>query len=317
MPHWLVDHWTQLALVTPVMVYSGWPIHRSGWQSLRHRAADHEHADHGRHRRGIRLQPPRHRFAVDSAERRAKVYFEAVAVIITLILLGRWIEVRAKAGTGEALRAHRPPGADGDRDPPRPRRRSSRRGGRPGRSAPRAPGARIPVDGVIVDGHTTIDESMVTGESLPVEKAAGAEVIGATISQTGAFRMEAQRVGPTRCWPRSSSSWSAPGIEGPIQRVADVVASYFVPAVMLLALTTFAVWFVVGSEPALTRSLVAAVAVLIIACPCALGLATPLSIMVATGKGLPAASSCAPPSPRVSRAHRHHRARQDRHDHPG
>ncbi len=148
------------------------------------------------------------------------------------------------------------------------------------------PGEKVPVDGVIVDGRSTLDESMVTGESIPVTKETGDTVIGATINQTGAFRFEATKVGAdTMLSQIIKLVEQAQGSKAPIQRLADLVSSYFVPAVMFIAVATFTTWFVVGPEPALTLSLVAAVAVLIIACPCALGLATPLSIMVSTGKG--------------------------------
>jgi Cu+-exporting ATPase len=148
------------------------------------------------------------------------------------------------------------------------------------------PGEKVPVDGVIIDGRSTLDESMVTGESIPVTKAVGDNVIGATINQTGAFRLEATRIGAeTMLSQIIKLVEQAQGSKAPIQRLADLVSSYFVPAVMFIAIATFATWFVVGPAPAFTFALVAAVSVLIIACPCALGLATPLSIMVATGKG--------------------------------
>ena len=148
------------------------------------------------------------------------------------------------------------------------------------------PGEKVPVDGVVVDGRSTLDESMVTGESIPVTKVVGDTVIGATINQTGAFRLEATNVGSdTMLAQIIKLVEQAQGSKAPIQRLADMVSSYFVPAVMFIAIATFATWFIVGPVPAFTLALVAAVAVLIIACPCALGLATPLSIMVSTGKG--------------------------------
>ncbi|MEO6570996.1 MAG: heavy metal translocating P-type ATPase, partial [Ilumatobacteraceae bacterium] len=148
------------------------------------------------------------------------------------------------------------------------------------------PGEKVPVDGVIVDGRSTLDESMVTGESIPVTKEVGDVVIGATINQTGTFRFEATKVGAdTMLSQIVKLVEQAQGSKAPIQRLADLVSSYFVPAVMFITVATFATWFVVGPAPSVTLALVAAVAVLIIACPCALGLATPLSIMVSTGKG--------------------------------
>lgn len=148
------------------------------------------------------------------------------------------------------------------------------------------PGDKVPVEGVIMGGRSTLDESMVTGESIPVTKTVGDEVVGATINQTGAFRFKATKVGAdTMLAQIVKLVRQAQASRAPIQRIADLVASYFVPAVMFIAIAAFTVWFIAGPAPALTLGLVAAVAVLIIACPCALGLATPLSVMVGTGKG--------------------------------
>src|SRR5262249_47077545 len=148
------------------------------------------------------------------------------------------------------------------------------------------PGEKIPVDGEVVDGRSSVDESMVTGEPIPVTKRPGDVAIGATINQTGAFRFRATKVGKdTMLAQIVRLVQQAQGSKAPIQRLADAVAGYFVPAVIFIAIATFAVWFVFGPQPAVTSAMVSAVAVLIIACPCALGLATPLSIMVGTGKG--------------------------------
>ena len=287
LPPILLNHWLQLALITPVMFYSGWPIHRTGWLSLVHRAAEMNAlitigstAAFG-YSTLVTLVP-----GLLPADLR-QVYFEAVGVIITLILVGRLLESRAKAGTGEAIR--KLIGLQ-------PRTARLVRDGVeaeipveevvPGDMIAMRPGEKIPVDGEIVDGHSTVDESMVTGESMPTTKQLGDTVIGATINQTGAFRFRATRVGKdTMLAQIIRLVEQAQGSKAPIQRVADAVASYFVPAVMFIAIATFVVWFVVGPPPALTLALVSAVAVLIIACPCALGLATPLSIMVSTGKG--------------------------------
>ncbi len=287
MPELLLNRWFQLALIAPVMFYTGWPIHRTGWLTLRHRTADMNSlitigtiAAFG-YSLLVTIAPS----LVPEDVR--EVYYEAVGVIITLILVGRLLEVKAKAGTGEAIRKLIGLQA---------KTATLVRDGEelevpvedvvPGDVVLVRPGEKIPVDGVIVDGRSTLDESMVTGESIPVTKEVGDTVIGATINQTGAFRLEATNVGSdTMLAQIIKLVEQAQGSKAPIQRLADMVSSYFVPAVMFIALATFASWFVVGPAPAFTLALVAAVAVLIIACPCALGLATPLSIMVSTGKG--------------------------------
>jgi Cu+-exporting ATPase len=286
-PELMLNPWFQLGLIAPVMVLAGWPIHRTGWLTLRHRTADMNTlitigtiAAFG-YSLLVTIAPSL--FPVDLRD----VYYEAVGVIITLILLGRLLEARARAGTGEAIR--KLVGLQA-------RTATLIRDGTeldvpieqvvPGDIVLVRPGEKVPVDGMITEGRSTLDESMVTGESIPVTKEAGDAVIGATINQTGAFRLEATRVGAdTMLSQIIKLVEQAQGSKAPIQRLADVVASYFVPAVMFIAIGTFVTWFLVGPEPALTFSLVAAVAVLIIACPCALGLATPLSIMVGTGKG--------------------------------
>ncbi len=286
-PELLLNRWFQLALIAPVMLYAGWPIHRTGWLTMRHRTADMNSlitigtiAAFG-YSLLVTLVPS----AVPEDVR--EVYYEAVGVIITLILLGRLLEARAKAGTGEAIRKLIGLQA---------KTATLIRDGvevevpieevLPGDVVLVRPGEKVPVDGVIVDGRSSLDESMITGESIPVTKETGDVVIGATINQTGAFRFEATKVGAdTMLSQIIKLVEQAQGSKAPIQRLADLVSSYFVPAVMFTAVATFTVWFTVGPEPALTLSLVAAVAVLIIACPCALGLATPLSIMVSTGKG--------------------------------
>jgi Cu+-exporting ATPase len=287
LPPILLNHWLQLALITPVMFYSGWPIHRTGWLSIAHRSAEMNAlitvgttAAYG-YSMLITVAP-----SLLPAELRG-VYFEVVGVIITLILLGRLFEARARAGTGEAIRqliGLQPRTArllsDGiEAEVPIEEIV-------PGDVISVRPGEKIPVDGEVTDGHSTVDQSMVAGEPIPATKQAGDTVIGATINQTGAFRFRATRVGKdTMLAQIISLVEQAQGSKAPIQRLADVVASYFVPVVMSIAIATFVVWFVAGPPPALTLALVSAVAVLIIACPCALGLATPLAIMVSTGKG--------------------------------
>ena len=286
-PMWLMNHWLQFALIAPVMGWVGWPIHRTGWLALSHRAADMNSlitigtvAAFG-YSTVVTVAPR----LVPSDVR--DVYFEAVGAIITLILLGRLLEARAKAGTGEAIR--RLIGLQA----------RTARVERDGVSVEIAvadvvaddvvlvrPGEKVPVDGEILDGRSSIDESMVTGESMPVSKATGDMVIGSTLNQTGAFRMRATKVGrDTMLAQIVQLVRQAQTSKAPIQRLADAVARWFVPAVLYVAIATFVVWFDFGPTPAFTFGLVAAVAVLIIACPCALGIATPLSIMVATGKG--------------------------------
>jgi Cu+-exporting ATPase len=216
-----------------------------------------------------------------------EVYFEAVGVILTLILLGRLIETRAKAGTGQAIRELLGLQA-----------RTARviRGGAEveipvdevvvGDEVVVRPGEKIPVDAVVVSGSSAVDESMVTGEPMPATKRAGDTVIGATINTTGSLRVRAEKVGAdTMLAQIIKLVQQAQASKAPIQRLADTVSGYFVPTVMAIAIVTFTVWFTAGPAPALTMALIAAVSVLIIACPCALGLATPLSVMVGTGKG--------------------------------
>ena len=286
-PAVLLDRWVQLSLIAPVMGWVGWPIHRTGWLALAHRSADMNSlitvgtsAAFG-YSALVTVAPSL--VPVDVRE----VYFEAVGVIITLIVLGQLLESRAKAGTGEAIRrlvGLQPATA-----------RLLRDGAEvevdvaqvvAGDVVLVRPGERVPVDGVVLDGRSSVDESMVTGESMPVGKGVGAALIGATVNQTGAFTMRATKVGRDSVLAQIVRLvQAAQSSKAPIQRLADDVSRFFVPAVLLISITTFVVWFDVGPQPALTFSLVSAVAVLIIACPCALGLATPMSIMVATGKG--------------------------------
>ena len=287
MPEVLMDQWFQLALITPVMFYTGWPIHRTGWLALSHRTADMNSlitlgtiAAFG-YSLVVTFFPGALPADVQ------QVYYEAVGVIITLILLGRLLETKAKAGTGEAIRTLiglQPRTARVIRD---------------GVESEVAigdvalgdivvvrPGEKLPVDGEVVEGRSPVDESMVTGEPIPVTKNPGDAVIGATINQTGSFKYEATKIGAdTMLAQIIKLVRQAQGSKAPIQRLADNVSSYFVPAVIALAIWTFVVWALVGPPPALIFALVAAVSVLIIACPCALGLATPLSITVGTGKG--------------------------------
>ena len=286
-PDVLLNRWVQLALITPVMFYTGWPIHRTGWLALRHRSADmNSLITLGTTAAFVYSLVVTVAPGLVPTDVRA-VYYEAIGVIITLILLGRLLEVKAKAGTGEAIRkllglqarTARVVRDDAEVEIPVADVVA-------GDIVIVRPGEKVPVDGEIISGASTLDESMVTGESIPVEKTVGDTVIGATLNQTGAVRFRATAVGrDTMLSQIITVVQQAQAPKAPIQRLADLVSSYFVPTVVFIAIATFVVWFVVGPAPALTLALVAGVSVLIIACPCALGLATPLSIMVGTGKG--------------------------------
>ena len=286
-PSVLLNHWVQFALITPVMFDTGWPIHRTGWLALSHRSADMNSlitlgtfAAYG-YSLVVTLAPGLLPAGVRG------VYFETTGVILTLILLGRLIETKAKAGTGQAIRELLGLQA-----------RTARvvRDGTEteipvedvvvGDELVIRPGEKIPVDAVVLSGSSAVDESMVTGEPMPATKRAGDTVIGATINTTGSLRVRADKVGAdTMLAQIITMVQQAQASKAPIQRLADAVSGYFVPAVIAIAIVTFAVWFIVGPAPAFTLALVSAIAVLIIACPCALGLATPLSIQVGTGKG--------------------------------
>jgi len=286
-PGVLLNHWVQLALITPVMLYTGWPVHRTGWLTLSHRSADMNSlitlgtvAAYG-YSVVVTVVP-----GLLPATAR-EVYFETTGVILTLILLGRLIETRAKAGTGQAIR-----------ELLGLRARTARvvRGGAEtevpvedvvvGDEVVIRPGEKVPVDAVVLSGSSAVDESMVTGEPMPAVKRAGDTVVGAAINGTGSLRVRADKVGAdTMLAQIITMVQQAQASKAPIQRLADAVSGFFVPAVIAAAIATFAVWFTAGPAPALTLALVSAIAVLIIACPCALGLATPLSIMVGTGKG--------------------------------
>lgn len=286
-PSLLLAPWFQFMLITPVMFYTGWPIHRTGWLALANRQAEMNSlitlgtiAAYGFSL--VATFVP----GVLPAEARG-VYFEAVGVILTLILLGRLLETRAKAGTGEAIRTL---------IGLQPRTARVIRDGDEveipvgdvvaGDVLVIRPGEKLPVDGQVTEGSSAVDESMITGEPIPVVKSVGDMVIGATINHTGSFRYSATKVGAdTMLAQIIKLVREAQGSKAPIQRLADKVSGYFVPAVIAIAIWTFAAWWVFGPPPAGVFALVAAVAVLIIACPCALGLATPLSITVATGKG--------------------------------
>jgi P-type Cu+ transporter len=277
------------ALATPVQFWAGWRFYRGFWGALRHRTADMNTL--------IAVGTSAAYFysvvavlfpsALTIGGMAPELYFDTSAMIVALILLGRFLEARAKGQTSAAIK--RLIGLQ-------PKTAMVVRDGREmeipvdevqvGDLILVRPGERVPVDGVIRQGSPSVDESMVTGESLPVEKKEGDPVIGATINKTGSFQFEATRVGKDTTLARIVRLVEeAQGSKAPIQRLADVIASYFVPAVICIAVATFLVWYFFGPSPSLTFAFLNFIAVLIIACPCALGLATPTAIMVGTGKG--------------------------------
>ena len=293
LPDFLANPWLQLTFATPVQFYAGWPFYRGAWKVLRHRASDMNtliavgtSAAYFYSLAAI-LFPGFFHAAGIGMEGELPLYFDTAAVIITLILLGRFLEARARSHTSDAIRrliglAPRTARVlrDGaERDLPIEEVRL-------GDVLLVRPGEKVAVDGVVRDGSSALDESMVTGESMPVTKRAGDDVIGGTLNTSGAFRFEATRVGRDTVLAQIVRLvQEAQGSKAPIQRLADRVTAYFVPAVLAIAAATFVVWFMIGAEPAFNLALLNTVAVLIIACPCALGLATPTSIMVGTGKG--------------------------------
>lgn len=288
-----ISNWAQLALATPVVLWAGWPFFQRGWASVVTRnlnmftliamgtgiawlysivatvAPD--------------LFPDA--FRKDGV---VAVYFEAAAVITVLVLLGQVLELRAREQTGGAIRALL-------RLAPATALRILAGGSdeeialdqvKVGDLLRVRPGDKVPVDGIITEGRSTVDESMMTGESMPVTKESGAKVIGGTINQTGSFIMRAEKIGEETVLARIVQMVSeAQRSRAPIQKLADLVAGWFVPVVILIAIAAFIAWAIYGPDPALSYALIAAVSVLIIACPCALGLATPMSIMVGIGRG--------------------------------
>ena len=293
LPAFLTNPWLQLALATPVQFYAGWPFYKGAWKVARHRATDMNtliavgtSAAYFYSLAAI-LFPDFFRAAGVAMGDQLPLYFDTSAAIITLILLGRFLEARARSHTSDAIKkliGLQPRTARVLRDGTE--RDIAIEDVVRGDLVIVRPGEKVAVDGVVRDGHSAVDESMVTGEPIPVTKDASAEVIGGTINTSGSFRFEATRVGRDTVLAQIVRLvQEAQGSKAPIQRLADLVTSYFVPAVLGIAALTFVVWFVFGPEPAFNLALLNTVAVLIIACPCALGLATPTSIMVGTGKG--------------------------------
>jgi Cu+-exporting ATPase len=286
--------WTQFALATPVVLWGGWPFFVRGWASVVNRhlnmftlIALGVGAAYG-FSVVATLAPGLFPASFREHGDQVAVYFEPAAVIVTLVLLGQVLELRARSRTSAAIKgllalapstARRVDASGVETDVPLSHVHVGDR-------LRVRPGERIPVDGVVREGSSTVDESMVTGEPIPVEKTAGSQVTGGTVNGTGSVVMEAQRVGGDTLLARIVQLvGEAQRSRAPIQRLADTVAGWFVPAVIVVAVVTFAMWASIGPEPRLAHALVNAVAVLIIACPCALGLATPMSIMVGTGRG--------------------------------
>jgi Cu+-exporting ATPase len=284
----------QLVLATPVVLWSGWPFFERFWASLESRnfnmftliglgvGVAYTYSLVATVAPGV--FPP----SLHTMGGMVPVYFEAAAVITTLVLLGQVLELRARYATGRAIRAllglapktARRVGADGEEE-----------------DVPLShvmvgdilrvrPGEKVPADGIVVEGHSSVDEAMISGEPVPVEKLVGDRLTGATVNGTGSLLMRAERVGKdTMLSQIVRMVAAAQRSRAPIQKLADQVSGWFVPAVVLIAVATFVLWAVVGPEPRLSHALINAVAVLIIACPCALGLATPMSIMVGAGRG--------------------------------
>src|SRR5213596_1682298 len=286
-----IGKWIELCLTTPVVLWAGGFFFARAWQSLVNRTlnmftliavgvgAAYFYSAVAVIAPGI--------FPI-SFQRHGEVglYFEAAAVITTLVLLGQLVEAKARSRTGQAIKvllglaaktAHRV--RDGQEEEIQVDEIQK------GDVLRVRPGEKVPIDGVIIDGRSNIDESMITGEPMPVSKHAGEKVIGATVNQTGSFLMRAERIGSETVLAQIVQMVAeAQRSRAPIQKLADTVSGYFVPAVIGVAIITFVIWSIVGPAPAMAYALVNAVSVLIIACPCALGLATPMSIMVGVGR---------------------------------
>ncbi len=286
--------WVEFALATPVVLWCGWPFFVRGWQSVVNRSLNMftlialGTGTAYLYSLVATFAPQLFPASFRSSDGQIAVYFEPAAVIIALVLLGQVMELRARSQTSSAIRALLGLAP-----------KMARRVDKDGREADVAlnevmvgdrlrvrPGEKIPVDGTVLEGHSSVDESMVSGESIPVEKDTGAKVTAGTVNGTGGFLMKAERVGADTLLSQIVKMVSeAQRSRAPIQRLADRVAAFFVPAVILAAIATFLVWYFIGPQPQFAHALVNSVAVLIVACPCALGLATPMAIMVGTGRG--------------------------------
>jgi P-type Cu+ transporter len=286
--------WIELALATPVVLWGGWPFFERGWVSLVNRSLNMftlialGTGTAFLYSLVAVLFPQLFPATLRGAKGEVPVYFEAAAAITSLVLLGQVLELRARSRTSAAIRSllrlapksARLVRADGtELDVPLEQIQV-------GDMLRVRPGEKVPVDGVVTDGESSVDESLMTGEPIPVEKYPGQKVIGGTINGTGSFVMRTERVGKETLLAQIVRMVSeAQRSRAPVQKLADRVAGFFVPAVVLIAVLTFVVWAVVGPQPRMAHALLNAVAVLIIACPCALGLATPMAIMVGTGRG--------------------------------
>src|SRR5436190_1188865 len=294
-PHWVqgdLSRWTQFALSTPVVLWCGWPFFQRGWQSIVNRSlnmftliaigvgAAYFYS-------AVVMLLPQVFPPSFATHGKIGVYFESAAIITVLVLLGQVLELRARARTGSAIRVlldlapntARLLRGDGERDVPLDVVQR-------GDHLRIRPGEKVPVDGRVIEGRTSIDESMITGEPMPVEKMPGDRVTGGTFNQTGSIVLEAERVGSETVLSQIVEMVAqAQRSRAPIQALADKVAGWFVPSVIVVAIVTFLLWALVGPEPRFAHAIVNAVAVLIIACPCALGLATPMSVMVGVGRG--------------------------------
>ncbi|MFT8593088.1 MAG: heavy metal translocating P-type ATPase [Bifidobacterium sp.] len=291
-PAFLMNPWVQLVLTLPVMSFSGWPVHRTGWLAIAHRSAEMNSlvalgtATAFIYSVIVTIDPT----IVPLGSR--EPYFEAVGTIITLMILGQLLEAKARAGTGDAIRKLidlRPSTArvvrgsegEGERIETLPVKEVVA-----GDIIAIRPGEKLPVDGLVLSGESSVDESMITGESMPVRKRRGDDVVGATVNVNGSLRYRATKLGKDSVLSHIVSLVrSAQASKAPIQRLADRIAKYFVPAVMIIAIWTFVIWWIFGPAPQAVHGIVAAVSVLVIACPCALGIATPLSVTIGTGKG--------------------------------
>ena len=284
----------QLILGTPAVLWGGWPFFQRGWASIVNRRLNMftlialGTGVAYLYSLVAALAPGIFPASFRDPDGQVPLYFEAAAVIVTLVLLGQVLELRARSQTSSAIRALL------DLAPKRARR--LREDGSdedipledivPGDRLRVRPGEKVPVDGVVLEGHSAVDESMITGEPVPAEKSPGDKVTGATVNTTGSFVMRAERVGSDTLLAQIVAMVAeAQRSRAPIQKLVDTISAWFVPAVVIIAVATFVAWSILGPAPAMGFALVNAVAVLIIACPCALGLATPMSIMVGTGRG--------------------------------